>query len=113
MLVHHKGVSPERWFKFTLMEQLANVGADVSRALKWRKKNDSLNSMLAFERSLELIDLTVEDSKNRGRRLREILRMREAWVDFFMFDNEYGTSEESWEQYFYNFNYAAAIQKGK
>ncbi len=111
--MHHKGLSLERWFKFSLMEQLANVGTDVARALAWRKKNDLENSRLAFERSLELLDLTIEDKKNRGRRLREILRVREAWVDFFMFNNDYGTSEEFWKNYFYNFNYAAALKKGK
>ncbi len=61
--MHHKGLSLERWFKFSLMEQLANVGTDVARALAWRKKNDLENSRLAFERSLELLDLTIEDKK--------------------------------------------------
>ena len=112
MLVHHKGLSPERWYKFSLMEQLANVGADVGRTINWRNKDNPENSKMAFERALELIDLTVSDPKNR-KRLKEILRVREALVDYFMFDNEYSSSDKLWEDYFYNYNYAAAIQRGR
>lgn len=112
MLVHHKGLKPERWFKFTLIEQLANVGSDVIRAINWKNKGDLENSGLALERALELIDLTVSDPKNRGR-LKEVLRVREGLVDYFMYDNEYGSSDKIWYNYFYDFNYAAAIQKGR
>lgn len=112
MLVHHKGLAPERWFRFTLMEQLANVGTDVARAISFKNRNRMEDSRMAFERSLELIDLTVADPKNR-KRLKEVLRVREAWVDYYMYDNEYGTSEKFWLDYFYNYNYAAAVQKGK
>jgi len=112
MLVHHKGLNPERWFKFTLMEQLANVGMDVSRTINWKNKGNSEYSRTAFERSLELLDLTISDEKNR-KRLKEILRVREALVDYFVYDNIYDTSDKFWQDYFYNYNYAAAIQKGK
>lgn len=61
---------------------------------------------------LELIDLTVADPKNKGR-LREILRTREALVDFFVYDNEYNTTEEIWHNYFFAFNYAAALKRGR
>jgi hypothetical protein len=109
----HKGLTPKRWFKFSIFEQLANVGCDVARAIHWKKVGNLDYSQKAFDRVLELLDLTIADPKNRGGRLRELLRVREALVDFIMYDNEYGTSEEFWHQYFYDFNYAAALQKGK
>ena len=28
MIIHHKGLTPEHWFKFSLAEQLANVGCE-------------------------------------------------------------------------------------
>lgn len=112
MLVHHKGLKPERWFRFTLMEQLGNVGSDVDRAINWKNKGNSEFSRLSFERALELIDLTKADPKNKGR-LREICRVREALVDYFAYDNVYKTSDEFWHKYFYNYAYAAAIQKGR
>ena|SRR3990167_4084585 len=112
MLIHHKTLKPERWFKFSLIEQMANIGSDVIRSINWKNKNDPENSRLAIERALELIDLTVSDPKNR-KRLREVLRVREALVDYFIFDNEYNSSDEIWHNYFYDFNYAAAIQRGR
>jgi hypothetical protein len=56
--------------------------------------------------------LTVADPKNKGR-LRKILRTREALVDFFVYDNEYNSNETIWQNYFFAFNYAAAMQKGQ
>lgn len=116
MTVHnniiHKELAGGRWFKLSLVEQMANIGSDVFRTISWRDKGDLEYSRQAFERALELIDLTVADPKHKGR-LREILRMREALVDYFMYDNEYGSSDASWQQYFNCFNYAAALARGR
>lgn len=112
-MIIHKDLTLKHWFKFSLFEQLANIGADVARAIEW-KNNQNLNySAKAFERALELLDATIKDPKNRGPRLKEILRVREALIDYFIYDNEYLTSDQFWQDYFYNFNYAAALQKGK
>lgn len=112
MLVHHKGLTPERWYRFALMEQLANVGSDVIRTINWRNKNNLDYSKDAFERALELIDLTVSDPKN-SKRLKEILRVREAIVDYFLFDNQYSSSDKVWQDYFNDLGYIAAIQRGR
>lgn len=113
MLIHHKELSPERWFKFSLFEQLANVGADVGRTINWRNKGNMIDSAMAFERALELLDLTIIDQKNKGPRLKELLRVREALKDHFLGDNVYATTDNQWENYFYDFNYAAAIARGR
>lgn len=109
----HKDLTPERWFKFSLCEQLANVGMDVERTISWKEKGDLKYSQNAFERALELLDLTIADPKNRKEMLRELLRVREKLIDHFMYDNEYQTTQEEWQKYFYEFNYAAAIQRGR
>ncbi len=109
----HKDLSPERWFQFTLFEQLANVGCDISRAIQWRKKGDSDYANRSFDRALELLDLTIRDPKNKGGTLKELVRTREALIDYFLFDNVYNTSDEIWHDYFLDFNFAAAIAKGK
>lgn len=108
----HKELAAGRWFQLSLVEQLANVGSDIERTIQWKKKGDAEYSQKAFERALELIDLTVADPKNKGR-LREVLRTREALVDYFMYDNEYNTTDEIWQKYFYDFAYAAAIRRGR
>lgn len=111
-MIIHKELASGRWFKLSLIEQLANIGSDIIRTINWKKKGDAEKSYKYFICALELIDLTVSDPKNK-RRLREILRTREALVDHFVYDNEYNTTDEIWYNYFFQFNYAAAIQKGR
>lgn len=109
----HKDLSPEHWFTFSLFEQLANVGTDVERTIQWKKSGNGEYSQKAFERALELLDLTIADPKHKGGSLKELVRVREVLVDYFVFDNEYGSTDESWQQYFFAFNYAAALKKGR
>jgi hypothetical protein len=85
---------------------MANVGAEIGRTISWKKRNRPDYSQRAFERALELLDLTIRDKKNLGR-LRELLRVREALADFCVFDNSYRSSDESWQRYFYAFQFAA------
>lgn len=100
----------KRWQKLSFLEQMANIGSEVLRAINWRGRNPQY-SKLALERALKLIELTVLDKKNRKRgRLKEILRTKELLIDYF-FDNYYQTNEKIWQNYFLAFNFAARIQK--
>ena len=111
-MIMHQDLTPDRWFKLSLIEQLANVGTDIARTIKWKNKGNFEYSRQAFYRALELLDLTIDDPKNR-KRLKEVLRTREALVDHFVYDNVYNTTDEIWQKYFYQFNYAAALQRGR
>ncbi len=108
--VQHSSLAAGRWQTFSLMEQLANIGSEVERALNWRNKNHPEYSRLAFARALELLSLTIADPRHR-RRLKEITRLREALLDFFLGDNEFHSTEKSWRSYFYSFAYALALEK--
>ena len=108
----HSSLAAGRWQTFSLVEQLANVGSEVERALNWLNKNNPEYSRLAFLRALELLDLTIADPRHR-RRLKELTRLREALLDFFLGDNEYRSTEKSWRKYFYGFAYASALEKEK
>jgi len=110
-MIIHKELAAGRWFKFSLVEQLANVGSEIERTIIWKNKDINLRNK-AFERALELLDLTIADPKNR-KRLKEILRVREALADHFVFDNEYNSTDEQWQKYFFQFNYAAALRRGR
>ena len=103
--IFHTGLE-QRWNHFTLAEQMANIGAEVGRAIKWRKKRNKEMSTNALYRGLELLDLTINDKKNNNS-LKEILRVREALVDFFIGNNVYRSSDAIWEKYFYYFNFEA------
>jgi len=108
----HKSLASGRWLELSLVEQLANVGTDIERTIQWKKRGSLDDSQKAFERAFELLGLTIADPKNR-KRLKELVRVREALADYFVFDNEYNSTDEQWQKYFYDFNYAAAIRAGK
>ena len=106
MSYQHKDLAAGRWNNLSFIEQMANIGSEVERALNWRAKNNSAYSKLAFERALELVDLTL-DSVTGFARLKEIARAREAMVDYFYGQNEFISTEALWRKYFLYFIYAA------
>jgi hypothetical protein len=107
-----KTLADGRWFDLSLLEQLANVGCDVDRAIRWKQRNNSIYSQDALDRAFNLLNLTIQDFKNR-KRLRELGRMREVLKDYFIGDNNYGYTDEALQKYFMDYNYLAAVQKGK
>lgn len=107
----HKDLAAGRWLELSFVEQMANIGSDVERALNWRNKNRRDYGERALERALELLELTIADKRNRGSRLRELLRLQEALADYFYSDNAYSSSEKSWRNYFRAFACAARIDK--
>ena len=94
MNTHHKELAHGRWFQISFVEQMANIGSEVERALNWKTRNNPVYCQQAFERALELIDLTVDDKRNRSR-LKELTRVRESIVDYFSGTNQFLSSESS------------------
>jgi hypothetical protein len=105
----HKELTIEKWQKLSFFEQMANIGAEIGRTENWRTKDKEL-SKAAFYRGIELLDSTIEDKKN-VKKLKELCRLREMLADYFCFDNEYGSTDTKWDNYFYGFNYAANLNK--
>lgn len=93
------------------MEQLAHIGGEIERAIRWRDKNKDY-FISAVYRALELICLTVDDEKNRYR-LKEVLRLRELIVDYFLYDNKYKSSDDFFKKYFSYFYSLARNRKDK
>ena len=108
MSYQHESLAAGRWSQMTLAEQMANIGSEVERALNWRAKNNSTYSQKAFERALELVDLTLKSAGSFAR-LKELTRLREVLVDYFCGSNEYQSAESSWRKYFLSF--AVAVRK--
>jgi len=102
----HRELAAGRWFKLTFVEQMANIGSEVGRTISWRQKGNQEYSRLAFDRALELLDLTINGLKEFPR-LKELARVRETLVDYFVFNNSYGSTDKNWQDYFLAFNYAA------
>lgn len=105
----HKKLAAGRWFELSLFEQMANIGSEVERAISWRKKKDFDYSRRAFERALELLGLTISDPRYQ-KRLKELTRLYEVLGDYFVGENEYKTTDQSLQKYFYSFTYAANLK---
>lgn len=106
MNCQHQELASGRWNKLTFIEQMANLGSEVGRTITWKNQDKPDYSERAFERALELLYLTIADIKNKHH-LRGLTRLREALIDYFSFDNEFKSSDELWQNYFYAFNFAA------
>lgn len=109
MPIQHQELSQGKWFELSLAEQLGNIGSEVDRAIKWRNK-DNIKFQNSFERALELLDLTIQDSRWKNR-LREIVRAREILCDAITGGETYGSSLKDINKYFFNFAFLARIQK--
>ncbi|MDR0676149.1 MAG: hypothetical protein LBF97_03805 [Elusimicrobiota bacterium] len=95
-----------KWNEMNLFEQMANIGSEISRSIKWKEKGNIEISNRAFERALELFIFTISCKKNKFR-LKEICRAKECFIDYFIGDNQYGFTKESWMNYFDHFAIAA------
>lgn len=105
MSYQHKDLAQGRWKQLPFLEQMANIGSEVERALNWRVKGNPAYCQKAYERALELIDLTL-DCAATFPRLKELARLREAMVDYFYGTNQFDSTEGSWRKYFSIFTYA-------
>lgn len=104
----HRDLAQGRWDALSLAEQLGNIGSEISRAIRWTDRNPA-TAQAALYRALDLIDLTLDDARHRRsvHRLREIARVREVVIDFFVGPNQYGSTGPSLLKYFDQFAVSA------
>lgn len=105
----HRELASGRWGRLSLAEQLANVGSEVGRLRRWRGRDERLATG-AFERALELLDLTLADARWRGR-LKEIARAREILCDAASGGHQYASTLEALDRYFLAFAVAARASR--
>ncbi len=84
-MTQHTSLSAERWSKFTLGQQILQIGVEMQRA---RSCFDPLERALlraSYERVLRLVDLTVQINAIPNLR-RELLRWRGVIAESFVSD---------------------------
>lgn len=101
IMQHQELASSGRWVAMPFREQMANIGSEVSRAIRWKGKGKTDRMIGAFDRCLELTDLTI--AAQYGERRRELLRSREVLCDFFLGENEYLSTDEQIQRYYDSF----------
>ncbi|HHE38787.1 MAG TPA: hypothetical protein ENL20_09485 [Candidatus Cloacimonetes bacterium] len=72
----HTGLTSDKWKIFSTDKQLLMIANELNRAKNWIDKKDFEKVSFCYERAFELLDLTVECSKNNNL-IRELLRFRE------------------------------------
>ena len=74
--MQHAHLTLERWISFPRDQQLLMIANEMNRASKLLGPEDRERLMAAYERALQLTDLTVATRPARGL-LRELLRWRD------------------------------------
>ncbi|MEW6171249.1 MAG: hypothetical protein AB1472_06825 [Candidatus Omnitrophota bacterium] len=108
MNYQHKELAQGRWKELPLLEQMANIGSEVERALNWQTKNNPEYSRKAIERAVELLDLTL-DCNAKTVHIKELARLREVLLDYFFGTNEFMSTDKEWKKYFLQF--ACGVRK--
>lgn len=107
----HEELSKGGWGKLSLMEQMGNIGSEVGRTARAEGK-DETSFYSAARRALELFDLTLSDSRWKGR-FREIARAREVFCDAVWNGGAaYKSRLNELDKYFFRFAYAARLKRG-
>ena len=76
----HPRLAQGQWQKFSLSEQMANIGSEVERCFKWKRKKQMILANQAFERAVELLSLTILSYRTDGAKLKELLRVKECLI---------------------------------
>ena len=101
----HYTVDRERWNRLSIFEQLGNIGSEVGRTLRLKRKGEDFQDALI--RALDLFDATVEPLvRIKSPRTKEILRARDQFLQaLFVAD------DPTIEHYFMQFAIAARITR--
>lgn len=97
--IQHKTEAAGAWSERSFLEQMSNIGSEIYRALNWKDRDNIEYSNQASLRALELFDLS-KDSKHTHPQLRELCRMRELWLDYYLGDNSYSLDHDFFNNYF-------------
>ncbi len=98
----HATLVQGRWFEFSLAQQFANIGSEIHRLIAAEKSRDHARFYAAFDRALELLDLSLADPRWKTG-YKEIARLREVLCSLYFGQNEYDTSLEALDDYFLKF----------
>lgn len=109
-MTQHNTLTKKNWTDKSICFQIANIGSEIERTISWKKRGNTNYSRQAFDRALELIDLTLAGALTLAQ-FREITRIRELLADWYIGNNSWKSTDESWQKYFLAFAVAARNQQ--
>lgn len=114
-MMQHKTLENGRWAEMSFIDQMANIGSEIHRTSVWGKKKNADRAEMAFDRALELIDLTLKYGRQhepgRNAMLKELCRLREIFCAEYLSENP--DALESSDKFFLPFGMAAARRRQK
>lgn len=89
----------QRWFAMGVGEQISNIGSEVNRAIRYKNKKEEDKKVRFYEKAVELLELTCDDSKNEHR-CGELQAAIEELTDYFIGENVYNTTDAMLMKYY-------------
>ena len=81
-MTFHNLETLERWQSLPVEKQILNIASELARSLRHYRLGERQYLCDSLDRSFELVDATIADSKWKGL-LRELLRVREMLGEFY------------------------------
>ena len=87
------------WYDMPVTMQISNIGSEVSRAIRWKNKDNTQRMIMFCEKAIEFLELSISDPKNEHR-VQEFEFCIEELKDYFMGNNIYETTDEMLSKYY-------------
>lgn len=88
-----------RWFDMPVWMQISNIGSEVARAIRWKKKGDMQKAENFCNKAIDFWRLSIKDPKNKYR-TDEFECAIDELKDYFLGDNNYQTTDEVLTRYY-------------
>ena len=82
ILKQHKSLTVEKWATFSFGKQILMIANELNRAKNWVIKKDFTEALLCYERAMELLYLTIANTKKRPLLL-ELCRFKEMLAELY------------------------------
>lgn len=93
-MTQHSSISPERWARFSLGQQILQIAVEMQRARSAFALLDGISLRASYERAMRLVDLTVQVNAIPHLR-RELLRWRGVIGSLYLAEKPDPTTHEA------------------
>ena len=99
----HPELADGRWAEMPFPLQMGNIGSEISRAIKAKKRGDTERMEHAAARAIELFELSIDCNTDNPARLKELCRGKEEFCDYIFGENTFHTDPARLMRYYDQF----------
>ncbi len=105
-------IDRDRWAKFSVFEQMGNIGSEVGRTFSAGRRNDSESAERAVVRALDLFEATAQlFAEQKSPRTKEVLRAKDQFLQIYTDQAFNSPQAKSLDTYFLSYAIAARSQR--